>query len=78
MLLLFFPFSSFPRELSRLLVPDLCAFEDAEERRDFVDLGEFDNDGVGAKNENGLLFEISVRMVSSLDIVGDAEWLVMR
>lgn len=74
-LLLFFPFSSFSRELSRLLVPDLCAFEDAEERRDLFDFGEFDNDGVvGAKNENGLLFVISVRMVSSLDIVGDAEW----
>lgn len=68
-LLLFFPFSSFSRELSRLLVPDLCALDDAEERRDFVDLGGFEGEGLaGAKKEKGFDFVISVRIVSSFDI----------
>lgn len=69
-LLLFFPFSIL---LSRELVPDLCALEDTEERRDLVDFGWFDGgEVVGAKKEKGFVFVISVRRVSSFDIV--AAW----
>lgn len=53
-----FGFPSWSKELSLVDVPDFRAFEDTEERRDFVDFGW---DGAGApevaeKKEKGLLF----------------------